>query len=39
MDWFELLPAYESLTLDDVNRRIREHFDMKRMSVSIVTSS
>jgi len=39
MDWFELLPAYESLTLDDVNRRIREHLDMKRMSVSIVTSS
>jgi len=39
MDWFELLPAYEALTLNDVNQRIREHFDMNRMSVSIVTSN
>jgi len=39
MDWFELLPAYESLTLSDVNQRIKEHFDVNRMSVSIVTSN
>lgn len=38
IDWFELLPTYEALTVDEVNKRIREHFAANRMSVSIVTS-
>lgn len=38
MDWFELLPAYESITLQDVTQRMRDHLNFDRMSVSIVTS-
>ncbi|GFR37663.1 peptidase M16 [Insulibacter thermoxylanivorax] len=38
IDWFQLLPTYEALTVDEVNKRIREHFAVNRMSVSIVTS-
>ncbi|MBW7473233.1 insulinase family protein [Paenibacillus oenotherae] len=35
-DLFKLLPIYESLTLAEANKRMREHFDWGRMSVSIV---
>jgi len=38
IDWFELLPAYEALTLTEVNERMKEHFDLNHMSISIVTS-
>lgn len=35
-DLFELLPAYESITLDDANARLREHFDFGQLAVSVV---
>lgn len=38
IDLFEISPVYEELTLEDINRRIRDHFDWERMSVSIVKS-
>lgn len=38
MDWFDLLPTYEGLTLADVNERMKEHFNWDRMSVSIVSN-
>ncbi|WP_151735068.1 EF-P 5-aminopentanol modification-associated protein YfmH ['Paenibacillus yunnanensis' Narsing Rao et al. 2020] len=37
-DLFEVLPVYESLTLEDVNERLREHIDWEQMSVSLVVS-
>jgi predicted Zn-dependent peptidase len=38
IDLFDILPIYESITLEDVNRRFREHFDWSRSAVSIVAS-
>ncbi|MFS0727905.1 EF-P 5-aminopentanol modification-associated protein YfmH [Paenibacillus sp. 1P07SE] len=35
-DLFELLPLYESVTLEQANDRMREHFDWNQMAVSIV---
>jgi predicted Zn-dependent peptidase len=35
---FDILPVYESLTLDQANRRLREHFRQDRMAVSLVVS-
>ncbi|MEO3945035.1 pitrilysin family protein [Gorillibacterium sp. CAU 1737] len=35
-DLFELLPLYESLTLDEINSLLREHFDWSRLAVCIV---
>ncbi|MFF2482586.1 EF-P 5-aminopentanol modification-associated protein YfmH [Paenibacillus sp. NPDC058071] len=35
-DMFDLLPLYESSTLEDVNERLREHFDFEQLAVSIV---
>ncbi len=35
-DLFELLPAYESITLDEANARLREHFDFGQLAVSVV---
>lgn len=35
---FHVLDAYESATLDDANRRLREHADFGRFAVSIVRS-
>ena len=35
-DLFRLLPVYESITLEEANARMREHFDWERMAVSIV---
>lgn len=35
-DLFELLPFYEQVTVEDVNGRMKEHFDWNQLSVSIV---
>jgi predicted Zn-dependent peptidase len=35
-DLFELVEVYESLTLDEINQRIREHADPQRRAISIV---
>lgn len=37
-DLFAILPLYESLTLDEVNARLREHMDWEQLAVSIVVS-
>jgi len=39
MDMFDVLPIYESLTLEEINVRLREHFDWDRMAVNIIRSS
>ncbi|KIL41398.1 zinc protease [Gordoniibacillus kamchatkensis] len=38
VDLFDILPVYESLTVNDVNRRIKDHFNWNRMAASIVRS-
>ncbi|MFD0698319.1 EF-P 5-aminopentanol modification-associated protein YfmH [Paenibacillus sp. GCM10027628] len=38
IDLFDILPVYESITLEDVNKRLREHFDWSRLAISIVQS-
>lgn len=38
IDLYSILQVYEELTLDDINNRLREHFDWKQKSVSIVKS-
>lgn len=35
---FDYLPVYEGFTLDQINQRLREHFDWEQMAVSIVKS-
>jgi predicted Zn-dependent peptidase len=35
---FDILPVYEQMTLEDVNERLRTHFDWTQMAVSIVKS-
>jgi len=35
-DMFDVLTFYESCTLDEVNDRLREHFDFDQLAVSIV---
>ncbi|WP_028610972.1 EF-P 5-aminopentanol modification-associated protein YfmH [Paenibacillus harenae] len=35
-DMFDVLAFYESCTLEDVNARLREHFDFNQLAVSIV---
>ncbi|MGE7822900.1 EF-P 5-aminopentanol modification-associated protein YfmH [Paenibacillus sp. NPDC093718] len=37
-DFFKVLPVYESITIDDVNRRLQEHIDWDQLAVSIVVS-
>ncbi|RCX12693.1 putative Zn-dependent peptidase [Fontibacillus phaseoli] len=37
-DFFEVLSVYESLTLDEVNTRLREHIDWEQLAVSLVVS-
>jgi predicted Zn-dependent peptidase len=37
-DLFELVEVYESLTLDEINQRIKEHADPERLAISIVRS-
>lgn len=38
-DLFDVLPTYRSLTLDELNERMRAHFDWERMAVSIVRTN
>ncbi|MCY9665207.1 insulinase family protein [Paenibacillus alginolyticus] len=38
IDLFDILPVYEQITLEEVNRRFREHFDWSRLAISIVQS-
>lgn len=35
-DMFDVLSCYEACTLDEVNERLREHFDFDQLAVSIV---
>jgi predicted Zn-dependent peptidase len=35
---FDILPMYEGLSLEEVNNRLREHFDWNRLAVSLVES-
>ncbi|MCA0754098.1 insulinase family protein [Paenibacillus sp. N4] len=35
-DMFDVLEYYERCTLEDVNQRLREHFDFEQLAVSIV---
>lgn len=37
-DFFKVLPVYESITIDDVNRRLQELIDWDQLAVSIVVS-
>ncbi len=37
-DLFELLELYETISLDEANARLREHFDWNQMAVSIVAN-
>lgn len=37
-DLFDVLPVYESITLEEVNERLRNHFDWQQLAVSIVES-
>jgi predicted Zn-dependent peptidase len=37
VDLFQILPIYESLKLEEINERIREHFDWDQLSISIVS--
>ncbi|TYA14290.1 insulinase family protein [Paenibacillus faecis] len=37
-DLFDVLPVYESLSLDEVNARLREHIDWNQLAVSLVVS-
>jgi predicted Zn-dependent peptidase len=37
-DLFEVLPIYESITLEDVNERLRSHVDWEQLAVSLVVS-
>lgn len=38
IDLFDILPIYEQLTLEEVNERLRQHFDWNQMAISIVKS-
>ncbi|MFD1990860.1 EF-P 5-aminopentanol modification-associated protein YfmH [Paenibacillus nicotianae] len=37
-DFFDILPIYESLTVEDVNARLREHMNWDQLAVSVVVS-
>lgn len=37
-DLFKVLPVYESITLEEVDRRLQEHVDWNQLAVSIVVS-
>ncbi|ANF96577.1 EF-P 5-aminopentanol modification-associated protein YfmH [Paenibacillus bovis] len=37
-DFFAILPIYESLTLEDVNQRLRDHMNWEQLAVSVVVS-
>jgi predicted Zn-dependent peptidase len=35
-DLFKIIPVLESLSVDDINRRMQQHIDWNRFAVSIV---
>ncbi len=37
-DLFEVLPVYESITLEEVNKRLQDHVDWEQLAVSLVVS-
>lgn len=37
-DFFNMLPLYESLTLEEVNRRLKEHIRWDQLAISLVVS-
>lgn len=37
-DFFDVLPQYESITLEDVNERLRSHIDWNQLAVSVVVN-
>ncbi|WP_068619223.1 EF-P 5-aminopentanol modification-associated protein YfmH [Paenibacillus tuaregi] len=37
-DFFNVLPLYESITLEDVNQRLRDHINWDQLAVSLVVS-
>ncbi|GAB6988979.1 EF-P 5-aminopentanol modification-associated protein YfmH [Paenibacillus pini] len=37
-DFFSVVQVYESITLDDVNTRLREHIDWDQLAISIVVN-
>lgn len=37
-DFFNILPLYESITLEDVNQRLRDHINWDQLAVSLVVS-
>ncbi len=37
-DLFQVTQVYESMTLEEINERLREHFDWSKLAVSIVTN-
>lgn len=37
-DMFDILKTYESITKDEAESRLREHFDWSRFAVSLVRS-
>jgi len=38
-DMFNVLKYYQSCTIEDVNRRLKEHFDFDQLAISIVESA
>ncbi|MFE5319536.1 EF-P 5-aminopentanol modification-associated protein YfmH [Paenibacillus sp. NPDC056579] len=38
IELFDILPVYEEMKLEEVNERLREHFDWNQLAVSIVRS-
>nr|WP_150959649.1 pitrilysin family protein [Aneurinibacillus sp. XH2] len=38
-DFFTILPKYEAMTLQEVNERLRDHFQWERMAVSVVRNA
>ncbi|NHN28317.1 EF-P 5-aminopentanol modification-associated protein YfmH [Paenibacillus agricola] len=38
IDLFEILPVYEQMTIEDVNKLLKQHFDWNQLAVSIVRS-
>ncbi|MCS7461830.1 insulinase family protein [Paenibacillus doosanensis] len=38
IELFDILPVYEQMTIEDVNERLRQHFDWNQLAASIVRS-
>lgn len=37
-DFFSVIQLYESITLSDVNNRLKEHVDWEQLAVSVVVN-